>query len=49
MAWSGSQPCTKYVISVAAAKPMLVLNPAAEGRKIWHGLVFSLAQEMSLR
>ena len=49
MAWSGSQSRTKDVISVTAAKPMLVLNPAAEGRKIWHGLVVSLAQNMSFR
>ena len=27
MAWSGSQPSTREVISVTAAKPMLVLNP----------------------
>ena len=49
MAWSGIQPSTRDVTSVTAAKPMLVLNPAAEGRKIWHGLVVSLAQDMSLR
>ena len=49
MAWSGSQPRTRDVTSVTAAKPMLVLNPAAEGRKRWHGLAVSLAQYMSLR
>ena len=38
MAWSGSRPRTRDVISVTAAKLMLVLNPAAEGKK--YGMVW---------